>query len=165
MRFCNNTFQSKAIRSKYLRDIIAPQLLIHSKNVEQAINLYYLKLIIAHPQLPVAFRTQNKNPQAFAWGSLFWMRKAGLEPARPWSHKNLNLACLPIPTLPRTNGNIPKIKLIVNHIFQLFSKYFLTLSNAHEYWLFRHTYILIFSFVLQKNFYWFYLFANHLFNW
>ena len=43
------------------------------------------------------------------------MRKAGLEPARPCSHKNLNLACLPIPTLPRTNDNIPKIKQLVNH--------------------------------------------------
>ena len=88
----------------------------------------------AHPCAPrkrtrcgffwVAFRTQNKIPQAFAWGSLFWMRKAGLEPARPWSHKNLNLACLPIPTLPRTNANIPKIKLIVNHIFQIFLNIF-----------------------------------------
>ena len=29
------------------------------------------------------------------------MREMGLEPTRPYSHKNLNLARLPIPTLPR----------------------------------------------------------------
>ena len=48
------------------------------------------------------------------------MRKAGLEPARPNSHKNLNLACLPIPTLPRTVDNLSEIHLLVNKIFIIF---------------------------------------------
>ncbi len=45
------------------------------------------------------------------------MRKAGLEPARPNSHKNLNLACLPIPTLPRTKDNLSELYLLVNKYF------------------------------------------------
>ena len=53
----------------------------------------------------------------------FFMRKAGLEPARPNSHKNLNLACLPIPTLPRTKDNLSDMELLVNNIFLFFSGY------------------------------------------
>ena len=43
--------------------------------------------------------------------SLFQMREMGLEPTRPCSHKNLNLARLPIPTLPRMSVQLRRKRL------------------------------------------------------
>ena len=62
------------------------------------------------------FKIQNKKiPRTSKRGTrYFFLRKMGLEPTRHECHKILSLARLPVPTLPRTNGIIAKVKKIVN---------------------------------------------------
>ena len=54
-------------------------------------------------QVPPVFSAANKKREP-NFGSLFYLvRMTGLEPARPFDHKNLNLTRLPIPPHPQAH--------------------------------------------------------------
>ena len=82
---------------------------------------------------------KKESPEIIS-GDSFCVRKAGLEPARPCSHKNLNLACLPIPTLPRTVDNLSELHLLVNNFFIFFSEHRCYLFGSFYYLLLSENY-------------------------
>ena len=62
-----------------------------------------------HVQSPwggAASRRGTQKQKTAVGGLLFLVRAMGLEPTRPYGHKHLKLACLPIPARSRTKPTL-----------------------------------------------------------